>query len=130
MPKTLELTEQQTKFLEYIRDKFPDIDDEVYKDAKAYAGYAETTTIRSIFKGLGAKLKDEIDDILNQYTLEAAAKQINIMRNPGAKWRAEHTASNNILEKAGIGAKEDNVNIQPVGLVILPAKAVDTGSSD
>lgn len=130
MAKEVKFNERQQRLLDYVRSKFPYVDDQTWLDAKAYAGYSENTSVSDVMRHLGPKLEGEIADLLYLYGLEAAGKQVQIMRNPGKNWRAEHAASNNILEKIGMGKKEDDKTLTPVGIVILPAKDVVVGDSD
>lgn len=118
-------SEKQARYVEYIRSKFPDITPDVHKDARAFAGYSENYPIATILKGLGDLLQEDINDMLVQHGLEAAGKQIQVMRNPSSNWRAELAASSNILDKIGIGKKEEQAVIAPVGLLMMPTKKLN-----
>jgi hypothetical protein len=121
----IKYNEKQQRFVDYVRSKFPYIDSETYKDARAYAGYHEAYPVDKILHGLRDLMEEEIKEMLAHHGLEAAGKQVQIMRNPSKEWRAEMAASNNILEKMGIGKKDEDILIAPVGLVLMPAKKTD-----
>lgn len=120
--KKIKANEKQRRYLDYLRSKFPDITPDVHKDARAFAGYSQDYPIATILQGLGDLLQEEISDMLVQHGLEAAGKQVQVMRDPSSNWRAELQASSNILDMVGIGKRDDDVIVAPVGLVMMPAK--------
>jgi hypothetical protein len=119
-----ELNAKQKLFLDYVWDAFPNITDETYKEAKEFAGYAESYSVWQIVNGLKEEILAGMKQRQAMYGVEALAKQVHLMRNPEDKWwRAKLAITDSILDRAGMAKKPDGeTSAMPSGVIILPGK--------
>lgn len=120
------LTEFQERFLDLLyEDGLPDDFIERCKDIKERAGYSAITSLTSILR----PLKDEIAKRNQEWIVFNSTKPIKVLQDivrtptlPGSDNAIK--AANSLLDRAGIGKKEQHeVEIRAIqGIVILPAK--------
>lgn len=119
------LTPKQTKFLDYVFDKFPEVGPSTYEDAKDYAGYSKETKVREVVDGLKDEIINRIKHFIAIYGLEAFGEQMKLLRMPVDKtWRAKLAITDSILNRVGVVSKNDeSEGKMPVGIIVLPPKA-------
>jgi hypothetical protein len=127
------LTDKQKLFLDYVFSKFPlKLTEKTYEEAKAHAGYSESTPLVYILRSLKDEIIERTKEVIALYGPEAFGEQLKLLRKPNDKWwKAKLSISDSILNRIGVNNKdEDQAHVMPLGIIILPPKDVPCGNTE
>lgn len=122
----MNLTEQQTKFLDLIFSGDPEyMGRGGYKKAANDAGYSEATSITIVVNSVKDEILSRTETLLAMNTPESVMRIVDVLRNPemkGAKQVLE--AAGMLLDRMGV-TKKDRLEVEVKaanGLVFIPTK--------